>query len=220
MILSSLSEFPVVFRGGTYLWFFHGLNRFSEDLDFTSTGRLKSDIPGLISKRLKLIGVENQLRIIKDDKLGLSFRILANGPLNTGEKDRCSVYVEISKREKLQSNPISLSLDIPGYLIPVRLVSGMNLTEVASEKVRAILTRSKSRDIFDLEFLIRAKNVKFNREEINIKMKFYNKGFHGNDLILEIKKRLPGMKRELRSMGLDNFSWDQDFVNTISNWIQ
>ncbi|MEM4972629.1 MAG: nucleotidyl transferase AbiEii/AbiGii toxin family protein, partial [Candidatus Hadarchaeales archaeon] len=38
LILYSLSDSPLVAKGGTYLWMFHGLNRFSQDLDYTSIG--------------------------------------------------------------------------------------------------------------------------------------------------------------------------------------
>ncbi len=210
----------MVFKGGTYLWFFHGLNRFSEDLDFTTTGKVKSELPEFVSRSLKLIGVENQLRIYKDDGNGLSFRILANGPLTNSEKDRCSVYVEISKREKLQLSPVPLSLNVPGYLIPVSPISGMDLEEVASEKVRAILTRKKARDIFDLYYLISIKGVKFNRDHINLKLKFYGKEFQPEEFLLEIESRVSGMKKELGSMVFNGVPEKEEVTGTIKNWVQ
>jgi len=33
----------LVFKGGTALWFFYGLNRFSNDLDFTLAGKVDLD---------------------------------------------------------------------------------------------------------------------------------------------------------------------------------
>jgi predicted nucleotidyltransferase component of viral defense system len=50
LILTIVSDYPLVFKGGTYLWLFHGLNRFSEDLDFTAKGTLKKDFPQYISR--------------------------------------------------------------------------------------------------------------------------------------------------------------------------
>jgi len=40
IVLGAVSNFNLVFKGGTYLWFCHKLPRFSEDLDFT----IKEDI--------------------------------------------------------------------------------------------------------------------------------------------------------------------------------
>ena len=58
--LMGLSEEPLVFKGGTYLWFFHGLPRFSEDLDFTATAKTTSPVEEKVSKTLKLFGIENK----------------------------------------------------------------------------------------------------------------------------------------------------------------
>ena len=82
------------------------------------------------------------------------------------------VYVEISKRENVIAERIPLKMDFPEYSIPVKRISGMNLDEVGSEKVRAILTRKKGRDIFDLYFLIDSKKILFNPDLINRKGEF------------------------------------------------
>ena len=96
LILGILSDFPLVFKGGTYLWFFHGLRRFSEDLDFTSSGKIRKEVPAVVSRNLTFFGLENELKIMNGNGKGLSFRIMANCPLNTSDRDRCVVYVEIS----------------------------------------------------------------------------------------------------------------------------
>ena len=143
-MLNSISELPVVFKGGTYLWFFHGLRRFSEDLDFTASEELPEAVAEGVSKSLALFGVENELKKIADSETTISFRISANGPLNTGLKDRCIVYVEISKREKVVEDTISLKFDRPEYQLPIKSLAGMALEEVGAEKVRAILTRQRA----------------------------------------------------------------------------
>ena len=149
IILNLLSDYNLVFKGGTYLWFFHGLPRFSEDLDFTATGRIPTDLAQKVSDGVKIYGTENELKVITDNSTTFSFRIIANGPLNTSIKDRCVVYVEISKRENVIQDRFPLKMDFPEYSIPVKRISGMNLDEVGSEKVRAILTRKKGRDMYE-----------------------------------------------------------------------
>ena len=169
-----------MFKGGTYLWFFHGLRRFSEDLDFTSMGEPDRGIFEEVPKGLRLVGIENEARIESDDDKSFSFKIMAHGPLYKNENSRCVVYVEISKREKaiLKTTPVTLSL--PEYQLPVRILTGMNLEEVAAEKVRAIESREKARDVYDLYYLIKEKGVKFNRDAVNAKLshikRSYSKG--------------------------------------------
>ena len=117
----------MVFKGGTYLWFFGGLDRFSEDLDFTQNGKISPNIPDIVSRDLKLYGIENEMKIMKDDDLGLSFRIAALGPLHTSDKDRCFVYVEISRREPVILKQVPLKLDFPEYQLQVHRIPGMAL---------------------------------------------------------------------------------------------
>jgi hypothetical protein len=59
LLLSIISDIPVVFKGGTYLWFFHGLPRFSEDLDFTLHGTVRKNLLESISKGLYFYGFAN-----------------------------------------------------------------------------------------------------------------------------------------------------------------
>ncbi len=63
LILNSLSELPLVFKGGTYLWFFHGLKRFSEDLDFTYNGK---DIETTV---FPVLAKKKEISAFRDDSL-------------------------------------------------------------------------------------------------------------------------------------------------------
>lgn len=79
LALNGIAEEPLVFKGGTYLWFAHGLDRFSEDLDFTASEPLPSNIAEKVSTNLGLFGVENQIKHITNNETTLSFRISAKG---------------------------------------------------------------------------------------------------------------------------------------------
>jgi len=200
LILNSLAEQPVVFKGGTYLWFFHGLQRFSEDLDFTATGALSNDLSAHVSNDLALFGVENNIKNIESSNAATSFRVAAKGPLNTGEKDICYVYVEISKREKVIMKSLSVKLDIPAYQIPIKVISGMALDEVAAEKVRAIMSRNKARDVYDLYYLIKEKGVKFNPDLTNKKLAYLGKSFSREEFVEELSKKEGIFERELKGI--------------------
>lgn len=196
LALSYLALQPLVFKGGTYLWFFQGLNRFSEDLDFTATGPVPDDIDAIISVGLAANGVENTVKRVESSGRSVAFRISAKGPLNTRPIDLCHVYVEISLREQVVMEPVPLKLDNIAYGIPLRVVRGMALEEVAAEKVRAILTRDKARDIFDLAFLA-GNGVKFDSGLVAKKMEYYKTPFSAEALAKAAKARRSAWKSEV-----------------------
>jgi hypothetical protein len=220
IILSIVSDFPLVFKGGTYLWFFHGLNRFSEDLDFTATGSIKEEFSDYISRSLKLYGFRNELKVFKNDNLGLSTRFVINGPLNTNDRDRCVIYVEISKRESALLPKVPLKLDLPQYDIPVKRILGMNLNEVSAEKTRAILTREKGRDIYDLYFLVHRKGVVFDKELINKKLDFYTIEFNSDSFLEKLRGREKLYLHELKPIILGDLPAFDIVCDELEKWIQ
>lgn len=219
LILTILSEESLIFKGGTYLWFFQGLNRFSEDLDFTVYEKLPPNLSKKVSESLELFGVENSIKIIHDDEKSLSFRISAKGPLNTSEKDLCFVYVEISKREKILKKPKTYKLEFPEYSSPIKFILGMNIEEVVSEKVRAVMTRKKKRDIYDLWYLIKNKKIKFNKDLINEKLKYYKEEFSEKAFISEIKKQEKNFKKELTPLVFSEVPSFKECLKIIEKWI-
>ena len=209
----------MVFKGGTYLWFFGGLDRFSEDLDFTQNGKISPNIPDIVSRDLKLYGIENEMKIMKDDDLGLSFRIAALGPLHTSDKDRCFVYVEISRREPVILKQVPLKLDFPEYQLQVHRIPGMALQEVGSEKVRAILTRKKARDIYDLHYLVTRKGIGFDQDLIDEKLRFYQNIFSAKEFVDQLESREKQFKRELVGTVFGELPEYSSVVETLRKWI-
>ena len=209
----------MVFKGGTYLWFFGGLDRFSEDLDFTQNGKISPNIPDIVSRDLELYGIENEMKIMKDDDLGLSFRIAALGPLHTSDKDRCFVYVEISRREPVILKQVPLKLDFPEYQLQVHRIPGMALQEVGSEKVRAILTRKKARDIYDLHYLVTRKGIGFDQDLIDEKLRFYQMIFSAKEFVDQLESRENQFKRELVGTVFGELPEYSSVVETLRKWI-
>jgi hypothetical protein len=219
LILTIVSEQPVVFKGGTYLWFFHGLRRFSEDLDFTASEKLSKNLSETVSKGLELFGAENQSKIITDNETTLSFRISAKGPLNTGQKDLCRVYVEISQREKILEKTLPLRLDMPAYQLPIKNLAGMSLQEASAEKVRAIITREKARDIYDLQYLIQNKKAKFGKKLIEEKLSYYSKSFSEKEFLKKINSKKEYYSKELRNLVFEELPAFKKAQKTIKDWI-
>jgi predicted nucleotidyltransferase component of viral defense system len=199
MALTQLTEEPLTFKGGTYLWFFHHLNRFSEDLDFTASGQIKKEIAEKTSKHLNENGIRNSIKLMQDNEIGLTFRIGAEGPLYKNERSTCYLYVEISKRETQIEKPLALELINDAYSLPTKIVSGMNLEEVAAEKVRAIMTREKARDTYDLWFLIK-KGITPKIENINKKLAFYNEEFSQKEFYKKLHEKEQIFKKELEPL--------------------
>ena len=220
IMLSIVSDFPLLFKGGTYLWLFHGLNRFSEDLDFTAIGSIKEEFSEHISRSLRLYGFRNEVKIFKNDNFGLSTRFMINGPLNTNDKDRCVIYIEISKRESALLPNVPLKLDLPQYDIPVKRILGMNLNEVSAEKIRAILTREKERDIYDLYFLVHRKGVVFDKELINKELDFYKIEFDSAIFLETLRGRKKLYSRELKPLILGELPAFNIVCDELEKWIQ
>ncbi len=138
---SLYSKFSPAFKGGTALMFIHGLNRFSEDLDFTVTEDLHGrDILKTVIGDLNYIGVSAVSKIISDGDVSFSFRIGAEGPLFTREIERCYIRMELSRREKVILVPKSVFIECPYPDIFPFSVRVMDTKEIMAEKVRAILS--------------------------------------------------------------------------------
>ena len=220
LTLVTLSEYSLVFKGGTYLWLFHNLDRFSEDVDLTANGSLPEDLDAKVSEGLRLFGVENTVKRISNSERDFSFRVNAKGPLNTSEKDMCYVYVEISKRENLVVNPIPLKLDFDAYEAPVKIVNGMDLNEVAAEKIRAIIKRKKARDAYDLSYLIKNKGIHFDIELVNKKLKYYNEVFSEQEFTESLRKKGEYWNKELKQLIFGKPIEFSTAEETILKWIK
>ena len=219
-MLNALYDEQLVFKGGTYLWFFYGLQRFSEDLDFTVLSGINSGISEKVSKSLSLLGVANEARIESDDKSSFSFKIMAHGPLYSSQNSRCVVYVEISKRENVPNETVPVKLDLPEYQLPVRILMGMNLDEVAAEKVRAIMSRNKARDAYDLYYLIKEKKVKFNRELADKKLDYIKKSFSLADFRIALDEKGRIFEKELANLVFRPLPRFEEVKSVIEEWLK
>ncbi|MEK6971048.1 MAG: nucleotidyl transferase AbiEii/AbiGii toxin family protein [archaeon] len=219
-ILSQLGDFPLVFKGGTYLWFFHGLERFSEDLDFTLDGKFPADMNRKVSDGLKLLEITHTIKVTQDNPVGFSFRISAKGPLYKNENSLCHVYVEISKRENILDDTTAFEIINSNYLIPSTIIRGMSLQEVAAEKVRAIMSREKPRDVYDLAFLIKEKKILFDEKFINHKMEYYNEKFDEKKFMKKLEQKRKDWKKEMNQIMLSKLPPFDDELTIIRKWVQ
>ncbi|MBU4189371.1 MAG: nucleotidyl transferase AbiEii/AbiGii toxin family protein [Candidatus Thermoplasmatota archaeon] len=191
----------LVFKGGTALQKTYGLNRFSEDLDFTLSKKIEfTTIIDKVLTGMNLFGCEATKKEIKEDELGITIQIRAKGPLYNGsDKSLTYINLEVSKREKVLSPPVMNSVvpiykNLPPYLLPT-----MNSSEIMAEKIRALFTRERAKDLYDMYFLIK-KGVKTSIALINNKLSYYNKEFDKEELFKVVKRKEKMWKSELKQL--------------------
>jgi len=188
LILYATSEEKqsLVFKGGTALYKFYNLNRFSEDLDFDIVGK-KFDVETLIKKvrrNLEVTGMQRTLHEETEHGNEINIRFLARGPLYDGSKPSMSrVSLNLSRRERPQN--VHKKFLIPSYQeLPSFDLTVLDAEEIAAEKIRCILTREKPRDIYDLWFLSK-RGIALERRLVEKKLRVYRSTF---DVVLFQKK--------------------------------
>jgi len=187
------SEFgdTLVLKGGTTLYKIYNLNRFSEDLDFTLNRRgldLTKNLNKTINS-LALIGVDGKIKDVERHANEINVKLYFKGPLYDGTKESlCFVSLNISSRERIVEE-IKKEMVVPRYReIPSFEIFVMNESEIMAEKVRAIMTRNKARDVYDLWFLLK-RGVKPKANLINKKLKIYKTKFSFNKFVEKIEEK-------------------------------
>jgi len=198
LVLSSLYSQvsdELIFKGGTYLWFFHKLPRASEDLDFTAVGEVDMNgIIGVLMDDLAAYGI-NVARRDRTGYISFTTRLAMEGPIFDGV-NRNHIRFEVSMRADLARDPVFASFRSPYTDVPNFTVLGMDPVEVMAEKTRAMLRRSKARDMFDVHHLM-GMGVAFDADLVREKLALYEI-VPGEDMMLKaLEKCEDGWKPEL-----------------------
>lgn len=173
----------LVFKGGTALYKMYRLNRFSEDLDFTfmkHRQEISRTLQGVVSQ-LSLLGISVKIKEIQEYRQQINIHLECKGPLYNGSKESLVfIPMNISLREKVQHAVFEMLFssyrEIPSFEVYV-----MGEQEIAAEKVRAILSRDKARDVYDLWFLLK-KGVTLDEGLVERKLKIVGIHFNQKDL--------------------------------------
>jgi len=153
ILLGVSREAPgLVFKGETALYKFFGLNRFSEDVDFSGkAGKREFD---RICAYLENFGYGADYTEVRAAR-GRLLTFAIKGFLYRGTPQSMA-------RVRMDVNPDSEVVLEPGFLmlhslypdIPAFGLNVMAPEEMMAEKARALLVRARSRDAFDMWFLI------------------------------------------------------------------
>lgn len=193
----SVSSNEFVFKGGTALQKVYGLNRFSEDLDFTFDS--PADPQPFIGKAVAGNRAFTETAIASMHSKGLSFtaKLKLKGPLFSGsERSLQTIYVEASLREKPLLKTVTRSIVPPYTDLPPYIAVTMAPEEILAEKIRAALTRSKARDLYDLWFLLR-KGIRFDSALADRKLAYYGEAFIEAKFEKNVKAKEKGWESEL-----------------------
>lgn len=185
----------LVFKGGTALYKLHGLNRFSEDLDFS--GKIDKTTVRRISGYIKDFGYETDF-LIKTMKTGTLLTFITQGFLYHGTPEsKARIQMDVS-RTSINLDPnwhqfFSLYPDIPSFKL-----KAMALEEILTEKVRALLVRNKARDAYDIWYLL-SKGIRVDVFLIRQKLELYNLKLDKSTLNAALKVCKEGWNRELKA---------------------
>lgn len=200
--LSAHTDANLVFKGGTAMQKVYKLPRFSIDLDFTLNGNSDpTSLIATITKNITNFGYPTTLQEIKT--IGKTFVLRIQGPLYEGSALSIAILrIEISQRESVLLTPKLVEIkplypDLRSYTLLV-----MQPEEILAEKIRAVTTRNKSRDIFDLHFLL-MNGVTVQKELLAQKLAYYQEKYDKNKIITKIKS--------LRIL------WDKEMKNYLSD---
>lgn len=149
-IVQAVLDTPMVLKGGTALLLAHGLDRYSEDLDFDSTAPINLDAKlkrAAVKAGVAIVDVRQKKNTETTKRYMVDF---------TGKHGSSSIKIETSLR--------SDSIDQSNVLT----VDGMrvyNAATIIGHKLGCTESRSKVRDLYDLDYLARTHANDFTKDQ-------------------------------------------------------
>ncbi len=141
-LLNNIKSFNCLFRGGTALRLVYGLNRYSEDIDFTNGTRSEAERIYYQAKMFAKSRSYNYTDFHSYEGNGAYFYIIKPKEYNG------KIKIEISYEKT--SNNVGYNIYQENKNIKV-----MSIEEILSEKMRTIIERKEPapRDLFDMRFI-------------------------------------------------------------------
>ena len=173
IFLNAISRYSdsFVFKCGTCLRICFGFERASEDLDFSANLKVNK-LKEMVYKCLKdfeLLNLESKIYSEKEFQGNLRFEIRFKGPLfQSSARSTNTLKIDFNKR-KVKNKTVKivqkLFSDVPMFSIVV-----LDEREILAEKIRALINRAESRDLYDAWMLLN-KGIKVDKKLLSIKLK-------------------------------------------------
>ena len=200
----------LVFKGGTALTKCYGFDRFSEGLDFNVTKELNPS--SVISSGLDSFYVEHEVEEKKyQNSINITCRI--QGPLYNGSR-LCKISIDLSIRQKTLLKPKVKKIGLMVEQLPSFNVVVMDKAEILAEKIRALFTRNKARDVYDIYYLLQDTTPDF--DLIEKKLSFYSLKFSIDTLKQKLSEKEKIWDSELKHL-TSAYPAFADARETISN---
>jgi predicted nucleotidyltransferase component of viral defense system len=185
LVLARLNEAfnTIYFKGGTCLQKCYGIKRFSEDLDFNYFDLQPGKIITLIENIL-----EEKINDHHETRFGISFKIRFKGILYNGSNlSLCKMGFDLREND-IYNEPLKKIIRPVYHDLPNYFILALDTEEILAEKIRAIITRYKARDVYDLNELF-MNNVKIDFDLVNKKLKTYNKIFNRDEFEIKLEEK-------------------------------
>ena len=175
IFLNAISKYSdVVFKGGTCLRICYGLDRASEDLDFSTKFKI-NEIKEVVKKCLKnfdMINIPYEIYSEKEYEGNFRIEIRFKGPLYNGYVHSTNTlkidFNKIPSRNKIVKVVQKLFSDVPLFTINV-----LDEKEIFAEKLRALINRREPRDLYDVWMLL-SKGVEIDKKLLKTKLREEN----------------------------------------------
>ncbi len=176
IFLNALSKFAdkFVFKGGTCLRICYSFERASEDLDFSTNLSLK-EVKSIVNECLKdfdLLGINSKIYSIKEFGGNLRIEARFEGPLFNGNTSSTNTLKTDFNKRKVKS---AVAKVVPQIFsdVPVFTVAALDEKEILAEKIRTLINRSQSRDLYDIWVLLN-KGIQLDKKLLKTKLKEEN----------------------------------------------
>ncbi len=173
IFLNAISKYPnkFVFKGGTCLRICYGLERASEDLDFSTSLNVR-EIKEVVEKCLKdfeLLDIDYRIYAEKEFEGNLRIEARFEGPLFSGKSASTNTLKMDFNKQKARHFIVKvipkLFSDVPAFTLVV-----LDEKEILAEKIRALVNRSQARDMYDVWMLLN-KGIKIDKNLLWEKLK-------------------------------------------------
>lgn len=203
LFLNKLYSYPksqnVFFKGGTAIHLIYKAPRFSEDLDFT-VNMPEKDFLSFILNVFEDIKKEESLQFKERKTISGKRFLITASILDLSYK--IFINLDFSFREKAL-RPEKTIIKIEDYpLLFTNYVIHLSKEEIFAEKIRALMTRKKGRDLYDLWYLIDL-GVNFEESLVKEKLKYYQIKSINHSQIIE---------------RLDSFT-EKEFINDLRPFV-
>lgn len=173
VFLNAISKYPdnFVFKGGTCLRICYGLERASEDLDFSTNLAIKEvkDIMKKCLKDFELLNINYKIYSEKEFQGNFRVEVRFEAILYSDRPNSANTLkIDFNKQKvkhKAAKVAAKLFSDVPLFTLFV-----LDEKEIFAEKIRALVNRKQSRDMYDLWILMN-KGAEVNKKLIKEKLK-------------------------------------------------